>query len=272
VTRRTNAAWMVFAALGFVLLLELVLPLLNLLGQVRWMEIREALEDAGTRDAIRVSLETSLVSTALMTLLGVPLACVLARAPRIWRRIGMGLILLPLVMPPLVGGVLLLLLFGPYGLLGRLFAAAGIALTGNFAGIVLSQIFAAGPFVVVASYSAFRGLNPRLEQAAALLGDSAWETFRRISLPLAWPGIAAGIALGWIRALGEFGATLVMAYSPHTVPIYLWVQFQAEGLRGAFPLALFLLATAVAALGAAYLVERLAGDEFRGVLRGAAAK
>lgn len=268
--RRVNAAWIIFALLGFLLLLELVLPLVNLLGQVRSADIRDALADAGTRDAIRISLETSLVSTALMTLLGVPLACVLARASRPWRRIGMGLILLPLVMPPLVGGVLLLLLFGPYGLLGRVFASAGIVLTGNFAGIVLSQIFAAGPFVVVASYSAFRSLNPRLEQAAALLGDSAWETFRRISLPLAWPGIAAGIALGWIRALGEFGATLVMAYSPHTVPIYLWVQFQAEGLRGAFPLALFLLATAVAALGAAYLLERLADDEFRGVLRGAA--
>ncbi len=262
-------ALLIFGVLGGVLLLELILPLLNLLGQVRWSEIQDALADGGTRDAIRVSLESSAIATALMSVLGIPLAYVLSHAGRGWRRVCLALILLPLVLPPLVGGVLLLLLFGPYGLVGRIFAAGGISLTSNLAGIVLAQIFASAPFLVIASYSAFRGVDSRLGQAAAILGDSPWQVFWRISLPLAWPGIAAGVALGWIRALGEFGATLVMAYTPHTVPIYLWVRFQTEGLRGAFPLALFLLITAVVALSAAYLLERLRGEQFGNTLRNA---
>jgi molybdate/tungstate transport system permease protein len=97
--------------------------------------------------------------------------------------------------------------------------------------------------------------------AAAMLGDSQWHIFRRISLPLAWPGIAAGITLAWIRALGEFGATMIVAYNPHTLPVYLWVSFEANGLTGALPVAVLLVALAAAAVTISRLLGRLAVAE-----------
>jgi molybdate/tungstate transport system permease protein len=107
---------------------------------------------------------------------------------------------------------------------------------------------------------AFTGVDARLEMAAATLGDSPWQIFRRISLPLAWPGIAAGITLAWIRALGEFGATMIVAYSPHTLPVYLWVRFEANGLVGALPVAFLLVVLAAAAVALSRVFDRLTRD------------
>jgi len=132
-------------------------------------------------------------------------------------------------------------------------------LTNNLAGIVLTQTFVASPFVIVSALAAFAAVDSELEQAAATLGDSRWQIFRRISLPLAWPGIAAGITLGWIRALGEFGATIIMAYNPHTLPVYMWVKFESDGLAGALPVAFCLLLLAGAAVAVTMLLSRLTG-------------
>ena len=135
-----------------------------------------------------------------------------------------------MVVPGLAGGILLLLTFGPHGTIGSPLDAWDIALTNNLAGIVLAQLFVSAPFVIVSAYAGFAGVDAKLEMAAATLGDSRWDIFRRISLPLAWPGIAAGITLAWIRALGEFGATLIVAYNPHTLPVYMWVSLNPNGL------------------------------------------
>src|SRR6185295_1194494 len=99
-----------------------------------------------------------------------------------------------------------------------------------------------------------------LEMAAATLGDSQWHIFRRVSLPLAWPGIAAGITLAWIRALGEFGATMIVAYSPHTLPVYLWTSFESNGLAGALPVAFLLVLLAAIAVAVSRLLGRLTPD------------
>ncbi len=255
--RRADFGFLPFALLGGVLLLYLAAPLLYLLLQVDWRGATAALGDERALRAIRVSLFTSTISTAVMTLLGVPLGYVLARARFRGRRFLTGLVFVPMVLPPLVGGILLLLLFGPYGMAGARFEAHGIALVNSLKGIVLAQVFVAAPYVVIAAMSAFAAVDEQLEQAAATLGDSRWRTFRRVSLPLAWPGIAAGIALAWVRTLGEFGATLVVAYHPNTVPVFLWVQLTGEGLAAALPLALFLMALAAVALGAIWLLGRL---------------
>src|SRR4029453_29202 len=120
-------------------------------------------------------------------------------------------------------------------------------------------LFVSAPFVVVSAYAGFAGVDPKLEMAAATLGDTRWDVFRRISLPLAWPGIAAGITLAWIRALGEFGATLIVAYNPHTLPVYMWVQFESNGLTGALPVAFVLVLLAGAAVAISALLSRVSG-------------
>jgi molybdate/tungstate transport system permease protein len=161
-----------------------------------------------------------------------------------------------MVVPGLAGGILLLQAFGPYGAVGGPLAALGVAVTGNPAGIVLAQLYVASPLVIVSAMMAFDGVDPKLEMAAATLGDSQWHIFRRVSLPLAWPGIAAGITLAWVRALGEFGATMIVAYNPHTLPVHLWVSFEADGLRGALPVAFLLVVLAALAVAVSTLLGR----------------
>ncbi len=255
--RRPDYGFLLFGLLGGVLLLYLALPLLYLCAQVDWRSVTTVLGEARARRAIRVSLLTSSIATLLMTLLGVPLGYLLARARFRGRRLLIALVFVPMVLPPLVGGILLLLLFGPYGLAGARFEAHGIELINSLKGIVLAQVFVAAPYVVIAAVSAFVAVDEQLEQAAATLGDSRWRIFRRVSLPLAWPGIAAGVTLAWVRTLGEFGATLVVAYHPNTVPVFLWVQLTGEGLPAALPLALFLVALAAVAMGVVHLLGRL---------------
>ena len=114
--------------------------------------------------------------------------------------------------------------------------------------------------VIISALAGFGGVDPKLELAAATLGDSRWRTFWRISLPLAWPGIAAGITLAWIRALGEFGTTLIMAYNPHSLPVYMWVKFESDGLAGAMPAAFFLVLLAAAAVVISRLLNRFTGS------------
>ena len=253
-SRRPEGTLVVFAVLGGLLVAYLIAPLAYLSFQLEWRDLGASLSDPRALRAVRVSLITSTAATVIMTVLGVPLGFLLARVPFPGRQLVIGLLFVPMVLPPLVGGILLLLLYGPYGLVGAVGEAAGFPLVNSLPGIVLAQVFVAAPYVVIASLSAFAAVDGTLEQAAATLGDYRWQILRRVSLPLAWPGIAAGIMLAWVRTLGEFGATLVMAYHPSTVPIFLWVQLTGEGLGGALPLALLLMALAIGALTTLYLL------------------
>ncbi len=258
---RSEASMWLLALLGGILLLNLALPVVSLFAGFPWATSFAEIAAPPARDSIRISLLSAATATAIATLLGVPLAYLLAQGRFPGRSLLIGIVFLPLVLPPIVAGVLLLLLYGPYGWVGGQMERLGIALTNNFAGIVLSQLLVAGPFVVVASLAAFEAVDERYEQAAAMLGDSSIRIFWRIALPLALPGVLAGVMLAWVRSLGEFGATLVMAYNPHSLPIYLWVAIQTDGLRAALPLALVLLLLAVAGLWAA---QRLRGDSLPG--------
>jgi molybdate/tungstate transport system permease protein len=258
-SRRPRSIVLVHGAVGAFLLLDLVLPLANLLAHVDPTGWLAALREPGAFDALRTSVVTSAVTVLLMTVFGVPLGHVLARGRLPGRQLLISLVFLPMVVPGLAGGILLLLTFGPYGTLGGPLAAwnGDLALTGNLAGIVLAQLYVASPFVVISAMVAFNGVDPKLEMAAAMLGDSPWQIFRRISLPLAWPGIAAGITLAWIRALGEFGATMIVAYNPHTLPVYLWTKFESNGLPGALPVAFLLVVLAAGAVAVSTLLGRL---------------
>jgi molybdate/tungstate transport system permease protein len=255
----SKATFFAFGALGSLLLASLILPIASLLLQANWITWTAAWKEEGTRNALYVSLMTSITATAIMALLGVPLGYVLARAKLPARRFWIGLVFLPMVLPTLAGGILLMQLFGPYGWIGGPLASHGLEITNSYAGIILAQVFVASPFIIIAAYSAFERVDPQLEMAAAILGDSRLQIFWRVSLPLAWPGIAAGATLAWIRTLGEFGATLVVAYNPHTLPVYLWIKFESDGLYGALPPALLLLLLAVAAVMVFTLLSRISG-------------
>lgn len=255
-THRPRPTFVIFGLLGGLLLVDLVLPIANLAFRADWSEWTAALRDPRTGDALRTSLLTSVTAVAIMTVLGVPLAYVLARSRLPLKPLIVGLVFLPMVAPGLAGGVLLLQTFGPNGTIGGPLEAWDIALTGNRVGIVLAQLYVASPFVVVSSLVAFNNVDPALEAAAATLGDSHWHVFRRVSLPLAWPGIAAGVTLAWIRALGEFGATMIVAYNPQTLPVHLWVRFQSAGLRGSLPVAFLLVVLASVAVGVSMALSR----------------
>src|SRR5580700_326817 len=257
--RRFTPTSLVFGVLGGLLLFDLVLPIANLFLHADWRSWMAALAQPGARDAIETSLAATAISVSIMTLLGVPLGYVLARAALPFRSLWVGLIFLPMVVPDLAGGILLLQMYGPYGMIGHALDAHNIELTNNLAGIVLAQLFVAAPFVIVSSMVGFAGVDRELEQAAATLGDTRWQIFRDVSLPLAKPSIAAGVTLAMIRALGEFGATLIMAYNPHSLPVYMWVKFESDGLAGAMPTAFCLVMLAAAAVALSLLIGRLGG-------------
>lgn len=257
--RRIQPTFLVFGALGGLLLLNLVLPIVNLFVQADCAGWMTSLREQGAGDALAVSALSSTIAVVIMTLLGVPLGYLLARGRLPFTRFWVGLVFLPMVVPDLAGGILLLQTFGPYGAIGHPLGALNLEFTNNLAGIVLAQLFVSAPFVVVSALAAFAGIDPKLEMAAATLGDSQWYIFWRVSLPLAWPGIAAGITLAWIRALGEFGATLVVAYNPHALPVYMWVKFESNGLTGALPVAFLLVFLAGGAVAISALLSRLSG-------------
>jgi len=257
--RRIEPTFLVFGALGGLLLFTLVLPIVNLFIQADLTGWTRSLQEPGASDALGVSALSSAISVVIMTLFGVPLGYVLARGRLRFTQFWIALVFLPMVVPDLAGGILLLQTFGPHGTIGHPLGAWGLELTNHLAGIVVAQLFVSAPFVVVSALAAFTGVDPKLEMAAATLGDSPWHIFWRVSLPLAWPGIAAGITLAWIRALGEFGATLIVAYNPHTLPVYMWVMFESNGLTGALPVAFVLVLLAGVAVALSGLLSRVSG-------------
>jgi len=257
--RRPNATLFIFGLLGGFLLLDLVLPIASLFFGPDWRGWLEALRQPAALQALTVSIEASAISMLIMVFLGVPLGYLLARGHLPLKHMWVSLVFLPMVVPDLAAGILLLKTFGPYGMIGQPLNAAGISLTNNLIGIVLAQLFVAAPFAIISALAGFASVDPKLELAAATLGDARWHIFRRISLPLAWPSIAAGLTLAWIRAMGEFGSTLIVAYNPHSLPVYMWIKFESDGLNGALPAAFCLVLLAVAAVLTSMLFSRVAG-------------
>ena len=212
--------------LGGLLALYLVAPLCALVVQLGTSGVG-GLQAPGLFGALEVSAGAATISCALIALAGIPLAYVLAHGEGRAAQVLGAVVQLPLAMPPLAAGILLLFLVGPYTVLGRL---AGGHLTDSLIGIVLAQTFVASPFLVVAGRSSFASVDRALEGVAATLGHGRWARFWRVSLPVAWPGIRSGLLLAWVRAFGEFGATAMVAYHPYSLPVFTYVQFGSVGL------------------------------------------
>ncbi|HST32650.1 MAG TPA: ABC transporter permease subunit [Solirubrobacteraceae bacterium] len=232
--------------LGGLLALYLLAPIVAFLLRLR----HGVSPSPGVGSALGTSLLTATIATVVIALLGTPLAYLLARGKGLRSRVLTALVALPLALPPLMSGLLLLYVLGPHTTLGRLFDGK---LTETRLAIVLAQTFVAAPFLVIAARSAFASVDPALEDVAASLGHGRLARFWRVAVPAALPGIGAGLLLAWLRSFGEFGATVVLAYHPYSLPVYTFVEFDATGLPAT------MLPIAVA-LGAALAVLLLSGS------------
>jgi molybdate transport system permease protein len=228
------------------------LPLIGLLQRTPWSDLWADLTSEQAREALRLSLVCSLWATALAVLLGVPLAWVLARVDFAGRPFVRALVLLPMVVPPVVGGVALLYAFGRSGLVGeQLYDWFGIQFTFNTSGAILAETFVAMPFLVITVEAGLRSMDTRYEDAAATLGAGRWTTFWRVTLPFLAPSLVAGAALAWARALGEFGATITFAGNiqgrTQTTPLAVYLALESQPER-AIALSLVLIAISIVVL------------------------
>ena len=237
---------------GLIATAFLVIPLAALLLEAPWGSLVDIVRSPAALEALRLSLLTSVCATVLAAAVGIPLAWLLARevppAPRLLR----ALVIVPLLLPPVVSGVALLAAFGRRGLVGGpLYDAFGIQFPFTTAGVVLAEAFVAMPFLVITVEAALRSTDRRYEQAAMTLGASSWTLFRRITLPLVAPSLAAGAILCWARALGEFGATITFAGNlpgvTQTMPLAVYTALESDR-DTAIALSIVLLAISIGVL------------------------
>jgi molybdate transport system permease protein len=219
--------------LGGLGLAVFAIPFLGLLSRVPWGELPELLSNDLVTDALRLSMVTSLAATGVAVLIGIPLAWILARLEFPGRSFVRGLVTLPLVLPPVVGGAALLFALGRRGLIGEpLNQATGLLLPFSTSGVILANTFVAMPFLVITVEGALRNLDRRYEGAAASLGAGQWTVLRRVTLPMIGPSLIAGLVLTWARALGEFGATITFAGNlqgrTQTLPLAVFVALESD--------------------------------------------
>ena len=237
------------AALGAALV---ALPVAALATRVDWADFPGLVTSDSALTALGLSLRTSAASTALCLLLGIPLAVVLARSDFRGLAVLRSLVLLPLVLPPVVGGLALLYLLGRGGLLGS--HLPGVRIPYTTAAVVIAQVFVAMPFLVVGLEGALRTAGERYEAVAATLGARPWTVFRRVTVPLVLPALGSGLVLSFARALGEFGATITFAGSlegvTRTLPLQVYLLAETD-VDGAVALSLLLVVVAVAVIAVA---------------------
>ncbi len=248
--RRVEAPSRIAVALSLLAVLFVALPVIALLREVAWSRLISDLTTPEALSALRLSLLCSILATALAAVLGLPLAWVLARVEFRGRGFVRGLVLLPLVLPPVVAGVGLLAAFGRNGMLGGTLNMLGLRITFTPVAVVIAEAFVALPFLVLAVEAGIRGIDRRYEDAARTLGASRSFVMRRITLPLLAPSLAAGLALAWARALGEFGATITFAGNiqgrTRTVPLAVYLLLDSSpDVAIAFSLLLVLICVAV---------------------------
>ena len=249
--RRPGPPWPIVAA-GAVAAALVTLPLAALVVEAPWSSALDQLRSAAAVRALRLSLVTSVLAVAAAFLLGVPLAWVQARVDYPGRSLVRALTTLPLVLPPVVGGIALLLAFGQRGLVGPALGAVGVRLPFTMAAAVAAEAFVALPFLTLTVEGGLRQVDRRLEDAARTLGASRWQVFRTVTLPLIRPSLTAGAVLAWARALGEFGATITFAGNlpgtTQTLPLFVYVTLNGRDPDGAIVLSLVLLGISVAVL------------------------
>ena len=245
-SRRTPVPFAVLAAIGVAFV---ALPLVGLVARAPWSRIGEVLTSDTALTALRLSLVVATASAVVSLVIGFPVAWALARGTFAGRTLVRALVVLPLVMPPVVAGVGLLAAFGRRGIVGSwLYDLFGVQLTFTTWATILAATFVSLPLAVLALEAGLRGLDERIEAAAATLGATRWYVLRRVTVPLMGPQVAAAFVLSWARALGEFGATITFAGNlqgrTQTLPLAVFERLQTDQ-AAAFGLSLLLIAVAL---------------------------
>jgi molybdate/tungstate transport system permease protein len=255
------AASLAAAAVIWVALLG---PVIALFFHVTPGTVRSALQAPGALTPLVVSLQSGLITLAVLVSLGTPLAWLMARGRLPWPRLWEAGVLACLLLPPLVVGLLLIFMVGPLTPIGEALGHLNLSATNTFFALVIAEVYESAPYYVLGAQAAIAAVDPRMEQQAALLGDRPLRAVRRVTLPLAAPGLAMALAVAWARAMGAFGAVIIIAYHPYGLPLQIWTTLQETGLASALPFALVLLVVALPLPVAAYLWSARARGRRRG--------
>lgn len=226
-----------FIVLAGLLVLAILWPVLRTVTGAPPSALLEALADEQVLRSILITFYSSLIATGVAFLLGIPLAFILARYTFPGKRLVEGMIDVPIVIPHSSAGIALLLVLGRNSFLGKAFSTLGIRFVSALPGVVAAMFFVSVPFLIDSAREGFEAVDPRIEYVARTLGASSWETFWRVSFPLAWRGILSGLIMMWARGISEFGAVVILAYHPMIAPVLLYERFQAYGLDYAVPVA-----------------------------------
>ncbi|HEY6789460.1 MAG TPA: ABC transporter permease [Trebonia sp.] len=262
--RARSVSSVVSVAGAAVIWVALLGPVITLITRMSPGDIWVALTGPGDLEPLLTSVESAGVTLAVLVCVCTPLALLLARGrlpfPRVWE----AGILCSLLLPPLVIGLLLVFMVGPYTWIGSLLGWLNQSATNTFLALVIAEAYESAPYYVLGAQAAFASVDPRLEEQAALLGDRPWRVLWRVTLPLAAPGLAMSLAISWARAIGAFGAVVIIAYHPFGVPMQIYTTLQETGLYTALPYALVLLVVALPLPLAAYIWSARAGRRRHG--------
>lgn len=231
----------IFVLLGLLMLAFITVPLLKMILASSPAILLDTLFDSQVAASILLTLYSALIATLIGFLLGVPLAYLLAKTNFRGKKLIEGLIDLPIVVPHSAAGIALLFVFGRNFFMGRAFEAVGIQFLDSLAGIVIAMLFVSVPFLIDSAKEGFKKVDTRIENVARTLGASNWQTFTRISFPIAWRSIAAGNIMMWARGISEFGAVIIIAYHPMIAPVLVYEKFETYGLNYARPVAVLLI-------------------------------
>lgn len=223
-------------------LLLLVSPFLTLIGVTQWHDFHLSW---GDWDAVRISLALGLIAIVIIILIGLPVALWLSHATGYLRNIIEIIVMVPLLTPPLALGILLVSAYGPYSLVGGTLADLGISLVNNPYAFVLAQVYGALPYFIITARSALMTVPRSVTESGQVLGASAWQIIIRLIIPYAAPGLAAAVALAWVRAIGEFGIAMIFAYFPQGIPVKLYTNLQNDGVDAVYALVWLLLVVTI---------------------------
>jgi len=237
----TNRMTVTFVLLGLVIFLFIIVPLLKMIVASDPKILLDTALDSKVISAIWLTLYAALIATTIGFFLGVPLAYLLARFDFPGKNLVEGLIDVPIVVPHTAAGIALLFVFGRNFLVGRGFHLIGIDFVDSIGGIVIAMLFVSVPFLIDSAKEGFKKVDVRLEKVSRTLGASPWQSFFRVSFPLAWRSIVAGNIMMWARGISEFGAVIILAYHPMIAPTLIFERFESYGLAYSRPVAVLLI-------------------------------
>jgi len=237
----TNSLTFTFILLGLVIFLFIVVPLIKMIVASDLRTLLDAALDSEVIGAIWLTLYAALIAAVIGFLLGVPLAYLLARFDFPGKNLVEGLIDVPIVIPHTAAGIALLFIFGRQFFVGKAFHFVGIDFVDSIAGIVVAMLFVSIPFLIDSAKEGFKKVDVRLEKVSRTLGASPWQSFFKISFPLAWRSIVAGNVMMWARGISEFGAIIILAYHPMVAPVLVYERFETYGLNYSRPVAVLLI-------------------------------